>query len=72
MDQRYTIRPDASGYSVIDLGTGSPAELAMTPQVGLSREDAEHTAGQFNLRQALLSGAVEAQSTASDLSRSAA
>lgn len=72
MNTRYTIRPDATGYSVIDLETGSPAELAMTPQVGLSQEDAEHTAGQFNLRQALLNGAAESPFAASDLSRNAA
>jgi hypothetical protein len=56
MDLRYATRPDARGHSVIDLETGRPAELAMVPQVGLSLEDAEHTATQFNLRQALLSG----------------
>ena len=53
MEERYTTRPDAAGYSVIDLETGAPVRLGMAPQVGLSLKDAEHTARQFNLRPAL-------------------
>jgi hypothetical protein len=50
MTERYVIRPDREGYSVCDLWTGEPAVIAMTPQTGLSQEDAEHTAGLLNRR----------------------
>lgn len=48
MTQRFSIRPDPSGYSVVDLATGEIVVLAMTPQRGLSQEDAEHTAAALN------------------------
>jgi hypothetical protein len=47
---RYAIRPDHEGYSVYDVWTGQPLRLAMDPQTGLSKEDAEHTAQLFNTR----------------------
>jgi hypothetical protein len=50
MAQRFSTRPDPSGYSVVDLSTGEIVVLAMTPQRGLSQEDAEHTAGALNHR----------------------
>ncbi len=48
MDTRYVIRPDAQGYTVRDLWSGEPARLAGSPQVGLSQDDAEHTADLLN------------------------
>jgi hypothetical protein len=48
MAQRFSVRPDPSGYSVFDLWTGETTVIAMTPQDGLSREDAEHTAAVLN------------------------
>ena len=50
MMERFVIRPDRSGFSVCDLWTGEPAVIAMTPQTGLSEEDAEHTAALLNRR----------------------
>jgi hypothetical protein len=50
MSERFTIRPAASGFSVYDVWTGEVAVIAMTPQKGLSREDAEHTAEVLNRR----------------------
>lgn len=48
MTERYVIRPDPEGFRVTDIWTGQPATLAMTPQTGLSQEDAEHTAALLN------------------------
>jgi hypothetical protein len=48
METRYVIRPDGQGYTVRDLWTGEPAHLAGAPQVGLSQDDAEHTAELLN------------------------
>jgi hypothetical protein len=50
MTPRFVIRPDRVSFSVCDSWTGQPAVIAMTPQTGLSREDAEHTAGLLNER----------------------
>lgn len=50
MTDRYIVRPDASGYSVVDLWTGERAVIAMTPQSEMSKEDAEHTAAMLNTR----------------------
>jgi hypothetical protein len=47
---RYTTRPDRDGFSVYDAWTGVTAVIAMTPQSGLSLEDAEHTATLLNQR----------------------
>jgi hypothetical protein len=47
---RYIIRPDASGFSVIDVWTGERAVIAMTPQSEMSKQDAEHTAQMLNTR----------------------
>jgi hypothetical protein len=47
---RCAIRPDAEGFSVYDILTGQPLRLAMAAQIGLSAEDAEHTARLFNER----------------------
>lgn len=48
METRYVIRPDGRGYTVRDLWSGEPARLAGSPQVGLSQDDAEHTANLLN------------------------
>ena len=48
MEARYVIRPDDRGYTVRDLRSGEPACLAGRPQVGLSQDDAEHTAELLN------------------------
>lgn len=50
MDERYHVRPDREGFTVYDVWTGEAAVIAMTPQTGLSREDADHTADLLNLR----------------------
>ncbi len=50
MTDRYLVRPDGSGFCVYDIWTGEPAIIAMTPQTGLPREDAEHTAALLNTR----------------------
>ena len=50
MAARYVIRKDASGYTVADNFTGQPLVLAMAPQTGLSKEDAQHLANLFNKR----------------------
>ena len=52
MTQRFAIRPDPDGFSVYDLWTGATAVIAMTPQRGISRQDAEHTAELLNRRAA--------------------
>lgn len=52
MSERFVIRPDREGFSVYDIWTGEVAAIAMTPQDGLSRIDAEHTAALLNRRAA--------------------
>lgn len=52
MTERYVIRPAADGFGVYDVWTGEVAVIAMTPQDGLSREDAEHLARLLNRRAA--------------------
>ena len=48
MSERFSIRPDPSGYSVYDLRSGETVVMAGTRQSGLSRQDAEHTAALLN------------------------
>ena len=50
MTERFLVRPGPNGFSVYDVWTGEAAVIAMTPQDGLSREDAEHTAAMLNQR----------------------
>jgi len=50
MSDRFAVRPDPAGFSVYDLWTGETVVIAMTPQDGLSSEDAEHTAAMLNRR----------------------
>lgn len=54
MSDRYTLRPDAHGFTVLDLETGAAAQIASQPQIGLSRDDAEHTADLLNRQDASL------------------
>jgi hypothetical protein len=45
---RFALRPDPSGWTVVELWTGKPAVVAGLPQTGLSEADAKHTAGLLN------------------------
>jgi hypothetical protein len=48
MIERYQVRPDRDGHTVYDIWTGEAAVIAMAPQTGLSKEDADHTAVLLN------------------------
>ena len=48
--ERFVIRPDRDGYSVIDMWTGEAAIIAQTPQTGIPAGDAEHLAQLLNTR----------------------
>ena len=50
MTEQFSVRPDPRGFSVYDVQTSETVVLAMSPQDGLSREDAEHTAAMLNQR----------------------
>lgn len=52
MAERFVIRPDCEGFSVVDIWTGEAAVIAMVPQTGISEEDAQHTAALLNRRAA--------------------
>lgn len=39
---RYALRPDRAGWTVLVLWTGKPAVVAGVPQTGLSEPDAQH------------------------------
>ena len=39
---RYALRPDAGGWTVYEIWTGSPAKVGGAPQTGLSEDDAKH------------------------------
>jgi len=45
---RYDIRPDATGWTVVELWTGQAATIASKVQTGLSEDDARHTAELLN------------------------
>jgi hypothetical protein len=45
---RYALRADAAGWTVVVLWTGKPAVVAGVPQSGLSEADAQHMAGLLN------------------------
>lgn len=47
---RFAIRRDSEGWSVFEIFTGETAVIALTPQTGLSEEDAQHTAALLNKR----------------------
>jgi hypothetical protein len=48
MTERFILRPDRDGFTIQDVLTGQPAVTASTPQTGLSRADATHTADRLN------------------------
>jgi hypothetical protein len=52
MIQRFIIRPHREAFALHDTWTGEPATIGMTPQTGLSEEDAAHTAEILNRRAA--------------------
>lgn len=52
MQDRYALRPDETGFTLLDRLTGEPAVIASLSQKGLSREDAEHTLALLNRRAA--------------------
>ncbi|MDP3747816.1 MAG: hypothetical protein Q8Q88_12295 [Phenylobacterium sp.] len=56
--ERYALRPDDHGFTILDLLTGKPAVLATLSQTGLSRDDAEHTLGLFKARKAVMDWAA--------------
>jgi hypothetical protein len=47
---RFAIRRDSEGWSVYEIFTGEVAVIALTPQTGLSEDDAKHTAELLNKR----------------------
>jgi hypothetical protein len=47
---RFTIRRDSAGWSIYERFTGEVAVIALTPQTGLSEDDAKHTAELLNTR----------------------
>lgn len=51
MTDRYTVRPDAVGFTILDAQTAEPVTIGMAPQRGLSKEDADHTAQLLNERE---------------------
>lgn len=56
--ERYALRPDDHGFTILDLLTGKPAVLATQAQTGLSRDDAEHTVSLFNARDDVMTSAA--------------
>jgi hypothetical protein len=47
---RFVVRPGAAGFRVVDVWTGETVVIAMTPQDGISEEDARYTAEMLNRR----------------------
>ena len=47
---RFVLRPDPSGWTVFEVWTGKPAEIAGAPQRGLSDVDADHMVKLLNRR----------------------
>jgi hypothetical protein len=47
---RFAIRRDSTGWSIFEIFTGEVAVIALTPQTGLSEDDAQHTAELLNRR----------------------
>ena len=45
---RYVLRSDAAGWTVLEIWTGQPAVVAGVAQAGLSEEDAAHMAEILN------------------------
>jgi DNA-directed RNA polymerase specialized sigma24 family protein len=49
---RFVVRPQTERFKVVDIWTGETAVIAMTPQDGMSEEDARHIARLLNGRAA--------------------
>jgi hypothetical protein len=47
-NDRYAVRRDANGFTVLVVFTGEPAVVGGARQTGLSEEDARHMAGLLN------------------------
>jgi hypothetical protein len=45
---RFAVRQDTGGWTVMELWTGAPAQVAGVPQTRLSQADAEHMAKLLN------------------------
>jgi hypothetical protein len=45
---RYALRSDAAGWTVLEIWTGKPAVVAGVPQAGLSEGDARHMVNLLN------------------------
>lgn len=45
---RFALRPDPKGWTVLEVWTGRPAVVAGVPQAGLKEADAQHTADLLN------------------------
>jgi hypothetical protein len=45
---RYAVRSDAGGWTVLEIWSGTAAVVAGVPQTGLSEADARHMAGVLN------------------------
>ena len=45
---RFALRPDPAGWTVLEIWTGRPAVVAGQPQTGLAEPDAEHTCALLN------------------------
>ena len=45
---RYAVRRDGQGFTVLEIFSGKPAVMAGAPQTGLSEDDAKHTADLLN------------------------
>jgi hypothetical protein len=45
---RYVLRSDAAGWTVLEVWTGKPAVVAGVPQAGLSEGDARHMVSLLN------------------------
>lgn len=46
--ERYAVRHDVAGWTVLEIWTGAPAVVAGVPQTRLSQADAEHMAKLLN------------------------
>lgn len=47
-NDRYALRRDTAGWTVLVVWTGEPAVVGGAPQTGLSEDDARHMAGLLN------------------------
>jgi hypothetical protein len=48
--ESYAVRPAETGFRIVEVSTGQTAVIAMTPQTGMSEEDAAYTAKMLNDR----------------------